>query len=264
MIINSKQPEKGFKRDYGQYQWERSELFAEIVRAFGVICLFSWFFYRSCWAVFPMSLVGVLYWRKRREEKIVSRKKELSLQFQECILSVSASLRAGYSVENSFLESLTDMKLLFGERAMICKELELIQKGLLVHVNLEELLRDLGQRSRTEDIREFSEVFSIAKRSGGSISEIIQSSALLIRNRSMAEEEIRTLLSARKLEQRVMNAMPFGILVYIESSSPGYFTPLYHNLNGIIIMSICLIGYLGAYLLAGRILNQASGGWQEG
>lgn len=247
------------RRDYRQYAFNRRELFTELVKGGGIVAFIAWFFYRSLWAAIPLSVLGIFYVRQRRRTKLQAGKSALLGQFKECILSVAASLRAGYAVENAFLESVEDMKMLFGEEAYICRELDWIRRGLIINIPLEELLLDLAKRSGLEELEDFSEVFSIAKRSGGNLPEIIRSSAELIGERVEAEEEIRTLLAERMLEQKIMNVMPFGILTYIGVSYGGYFDPLYHNLFGTVIMTACLAVYLTAFWLAGRILEGACG-----
>ena len=70
------------------------------------------------------------------------------------------------------------------------------------------------------------------------------------------EEEMETLLSARRLEQRVMNAMPFLIVWYVEAGNPGYFNMLYGNLPGIVLMTVCMGVYLLAYVLSEWIFEK--------
>ena len=148
------------------------------------------------------------------------------------------------------------MKLLYGEQSAIYIELEHIRRGLVINITLEELLADLAERSGSEDIMQFVRVFAIAKKSGGRLPEIIQNTAVLIGRRIDAAQEINTLLSGRQMEQNIMKVMPFGILLYIGSSYPGYFDSLYHNLQGVAIMTVCLIVYLAAYSLGDKILRQ--------
>ena len=57
-------------------------------------------------------------------------------------------------------------------------------------------------------------------------------------------EELHALFAAKKMEQRMMCVIPFGIMLFIGSASKGFFNPLYNNLQGICIMSVCLIVYL--------------------
>lgn len=241
--------------DYKKHTFSRREALAEILKGIFLTFFFSWFFYRSVWALLPLSALGALYVRRRRELRAKEDRDALLGEFKECILSAAASLRAGYAAENAFLESMSDMKLLFGESSLMYRELEWIHRGLVINIPLEELLSDLAQRSGLEEIEEFAEVFAISKHSGGSLPEIIGVSAEVIGRRVEAEEEIRTLLAERMLEQKIMSIMPFGILTYIGISYKGYFDALYHNLFGIAVMTVCLAVYLAALWLADRILE---------
>lgn len=244
------------QRDYSKYRWTIKTLTWEIGKALMVSALLAFFFYRSIWAIIPLSAVGVIFFRLECDKNIKRCREELDHQFKECILSVAASLRAGYAVENAFMESRSDMRLLYGENSYIYEELEIIRRGLVINLTLEELLADFAARSGSEDILQFSQVFSIAKRSGGNLSEIIQTTAAMIGQRMEAKREIATLLSGRQMEQNVMKLMPFGILLYIGSSYPGYFDTLYHNLQGIAVMTLCLALYIAAFIIGDKILQK--------
>lgn len=213
------------------------------------------FFYRSVWAVIPLSFAGVYVYIRIRCDKGRREKEELVSQFRECILAVAASLQAGYSVENAFLECERDMALMFGKDALICTELKLIRRGLHINISLEELLTDFGERSCCEEIVQFGEVFSIAKRSGGNLAEIIDSSSRLIGRKIEIKREINALLGGKKMELMIMKLMPFAILLYIELANPGYFDVLYHNVFGVLVMTACLAAYLGAYIVGEMILK---------
>jgi tight adherence protein B len=121
---------------------------------------------------------------------------------------------------------------------------------------LEELLMDFAVRSGSDDIMQFAQVFAIAKRSAGNLTEIIQTTAVIISQRMDAKQEIRTQLSGRQMEQNIMKLMPFGIIFYIGTSYPGYFDTLYHNWRGVAIMTGCLAVYLAAYVLGDKILHK--------
>lgn len=187
--------------------------------------------------------------------ELVRAREELAIQFRECILSVAASLQAGYSVENAFIECRQDMVLMYGETALICDELDFIRRGLKINISLEELLMDMANRSDCEDIAQFAQIFSLAKRNGGNMSEIIRSSAGQIGKQIELRQEVQMLLGSKKMELTIMKVMPFGILFYINMGNPGYFDSLYHNLMGIGIMTGCLILYLGAYLMGEYIMK---------
>lgn len=239
-----------------KYTWDKKELLVFTCKSVGVVLFLAYFFYRSFWACLPLAVIGVAYFRMLQQKAQAKRGEELILQFKECILSVAASLKAGYAVENAFMESRMDMELLYGKDSLIYRELEQIRRGLVINITLEEQLFQLAQRSTGEEIRQFATIFSIAKRSGGNLSEIIRSSSELIGRRVDARLEMQTMLSGRRMEQNVMKVMPFAVLGYIGISYPGYFDMLYHNWQGVAVMTVCLFIYLAAYGLGEKILHQ--------
>jgi tight adherence protein B len=56
------------------------------------------------------------------------------------------------------------------------------------------------------------------------------------------------------MEANIMKGIPVLILIYLSLSSPGFLSPLYHNVFGVIVMSVLLLFYLGAYLVIERIV----------
>lgn len=243
------------RQDYHKYHWKRGERIRVSLLCVGVTGIFAYFFYRSVWAMIPLSVIGILTFRMTALEKARKAREELAAQFRECILAVATSLQAGYSVENAFLECSQDMVLMYGEEAAICQELKLMKRGLQINVSLEELLTDMAGRSACEDIAQFAQIFALAKRNGGNMAEIIRNSAGQIGSQIELRQEMRMLLGGKKMELAVMKVMPFGILLYIDMGNPGYFDSMYHNFVGILVMTGCLGLYLGAYLLGERIMK---------
>ncbi len=238
------------------YGYSLREWLQDLGKGALVTGVFAFFFYRSLWALPPMALVGWLYLHRSRRHRSRRKNRQLLIQFRECIQAVAASMRAGYAVENAFIDSISDIRSMFGGGCAMERELQQLRQGLGNNVTLEILLQEMGKRSGLEEIQEFAEVFIIAKRSGGSIPMTIDAASTSISRRLEVEEEMETLLSARKLEQRVMNAMPFAIVWYVEVSNPGYFDMLYGNLTGVVLMTVCLGVYLTAYVLSERIFEK--------
>lgn len=227
----------------------------DILAGIGIIAVISFFFYRSVWAMPFLMPIFFLYQRMASADWLRKEQKETAMQFKNAILAVSANQKAGYSVENSFRQAYEDMALLYGKESIICREFYAMISGLGNNMVLETMLYDFGRRSGVEEIKEFAQVFAAAKRSGGNLTEVIGRSASVIEDKAETENEIQVLISARKLEQKIMNIVPFGILLYISVTSKGFFDVLYHNLIGIILMTVCLAVYIGAVLLSRKIVN---------
>lgn len=256
-VIRFSGPENSGPPDYDDYRLSRAETLFCLLQGIGILALFSYVFYRSAVIFFLMIPALLPFLSYRRRSYIKKRKEELTLQFREMMHAVIAGLQAGYSIENAFVQAYGDMRLLYGEHALISEELLLINRELRNNKNLEDILTDLAERAHIPDIRDFAEVFRIAKRSGGDLPGILKNTADLISEKIEVRREIATQISAKKMEQTVMDLVPFGIILYIDATTPGFFDPLYHNMVGVLLMSVLMAVYLAAYLMAEKILNIA-------
>lgn len=241
--------------DYDKYRLSISELLMCSLKSIGVIALFSYVFYRSWIAAIFLLPISFLIIKDTQKDLMEKRKLQLSFEFKEMMNSLIAGLQAGYSVENSFEHAYRDMVLLLGKHSLIVEELSYITKALKNNRNIEELLLDLAKRSHVVDIRDFSEVFTIAKRSGGDLPAMLRNTADIISEKMDMRRKLTTLISSKKFEQSIMNVVPFAIILYIDMSSPGFFNSLYGNVMGIVLMSILLFVYLVAFFLAKKITD---------
>ena len=241
--------------DYRTYKFTVSESILCTVRGVALTGMLAYIFYRSVYAAVLLSPITVLYFRMQKEQKKEKRKACLNLQFKDAMQSVSAALQAGYSMENAVREACHDMENMYGKEGLITRELFYIREGLHNNRTLEELFLQLADRSGLEDIRDFVEVFSIAKRSGGDLPSVIRVCSTTIGDKIETSKEIRTLISSKRLESRIMDVIPCLMILYIDFSSPGFFDVLYESMMGRIIMTVCLMGYLGAILLSEKIMS---------
>lgn len=241
--------------DYSDYRFHAKDHVLYTAEGMALVAAVAYFFYRSwiaCAALLPMLF---LFLKGKRKELARRRRQELSMQFKDLILTVAANQKAGYSIENAFRESYGDMAMLYGDRSVICTELKYIITGLDNNVVLEKLLYSLGARSGLPDVLQFADVFLIAKRNGGNMTEILAKTAAVIEQKAETDKEIQLMISAKKMEQKIMNLVPFLIIFYVGSTSQGFFDVLYHNLIGVIVMTVCLGFYLAAYMMSRRIVD---------
>ena len=52
-----------------------------------------------------------------------------------------------------------------------------------------------------------------------------------------------------------MQVVPFLLVLYLQSTSPGFFDPLYHNIMGYGVMTAMLALYIAATLWSRRIMD---------
>ena len=106
-----------------------------------------------------------------------------------------------------------------------------------------------------EDIRDFADIFQIAKRGGGDLRGIITNTAQIIGGKQEIRREIETVVSEKRFEQQIMRCIPFFIIFYISLTTKGYFESLYHNLFGWMLMTAALAVYIVACRISDRILH---------
>lgn len=243
-------------RDYHAYHYSAREHVYYFIQAMCLVILVGYLFYHSLLSVALIVPFYPVFLKIRARSLLQGQKQELCEQFKETISAVAAALHAGYSIENAWREAYAELVQTYGEHALMVQELQHMLAHLSMNVPLEELLYDFARRSGLEDVAGFCEVFFFAKRSGGDFIGIIRTTAERIGQKIELQRQLETDLAARQLESRIMNVVPLAILLYLHLTSPGYFDLLYGNLEGICIMSVCLVVYLFAYALSERMLQQ--------
>lgn len=239
--------------NYYHYNWKDwAEYALKLILKGIIIC---YLFYDSWNALILLLPLAYIDYHSMKKEKIKNQKRQITLQFKAMIEAMTTSLNAGYSLESAFHSVKKDLQLVYEEKEMIFKEIDIISAGLKRNTPLEELLKDFGERSGVEDIRNFANVVTAAKKSGGNLIRIIQKTVNSISDKLTVEEEIETLITGKKLEQRIMMLMPYGIMFYMRVSNGEFFSVLYHNVPGIFVMTVFLIVIYIADLWARSIME---------
>ena len=220
-----------------------------------IAVLFGRLFYDSWLAVLFLSPMALFWFVHRKTIDSDRNVRIIGIQFRDAMSSALTSMRAGYSAENAFVEAKKDMELLYGKKSLIYSALSRIEKGIRNNVPLEILLIQMGQETKNKDIQDFAAVFAVAKKSGGNMTDIISRTISVISEKMDVEKEIDVLISAKRMEAGIMDMVPFFIIFYISLTSPGFFEPLYHNVFGSILMTLCMGVYIFAYLMSERIVN---------
>ena len=200
-------------------------------------------------AIFPV------YRRNYVRKRISEQKQELLLQFKDGMQSVSVALLSGYSIENAWIEAEKELRDLYGAEAYMVEELRYMNSGIRMNQPVEQLLEQFAMRTGCEDIIGFAEIFRFAKRSGGNFARIIRNTVQRIAEKQEVEREIETILSGKKMEQKIMNVVPVCLLAYLNLTSEEFLEPLYGNLFGACIMTVAFVAYVGAFLLAQKMVE---------
>lgn len=243
------------KKNYWQQDIRRRDYLLAIFAGCVMILTVSYLFYGTYLCAILLSPYFIYFLKSWKKQWIEKRKRVFQMQFKEAMQSLATALNVGYSVENAMKEALKDLQVIYKKEERIVQEFRYMVRQLEVNVTLEKVLWEFSERTKEEDVQTFVTVFVMAKRSGGDMMAIIRNTVQQMSEKADVRREIETIITAKKLEFRVMSAIPFAMICYMKLSFPEFMGMLYGNLTGIVIMTICFLGYITAYEMGKRIVE---------
>ena len=211
-----------------------------------IVCVAAYIFYENILMAFILSPYVYLHYKQRKKERAKKDNNEFCRKFRDGIMSVSFALNVGYSIENAFIQAVEELELIYGRDSDITIKFRYIVVRLGQNENIEDIFMDFIY---------FAEIFRYAKRSGGDLISIIRNTTQIIQQKEEVLSEIDTIISGKRMEQRVMSIIPAAIVVYLKFTAAEFIQPLYGNVYGAVIMTVCLIVYVIADMWAKRIVN---------
>ena len=243
------------KENYGEYHFSGKEWIRFLAESVLLCVVFDYLFYQNKWLLVLSVPTAVIFLKLKKKQMIRERKKNLNYQFRDALNSLSVAVQAGYSVENAVSACARDLERLYPKDTDILKEFHYMESQLKVSVPVEELFLGFAERCCLEDVENFAAVFHTAKRTGGDMNRIIQTSARMLGDKIDVKKEIESTLAAKKAEQTIMSLMPAVIILYLKLTSPDFLSVLYGNPFGICAMTLCLGIYGMSYWLGRKIVD---------
>lgn len=233
----------------------KSEYAFGIGKTVAVCILMSYVFYES-FALTPVFIPIWIFYMKDWVADISKKKEqEFRLQFRDSIQALASALKAGYSVENAIREADRDIGSMYGEETRIRKEYGRMAHQIEMNMPVSSVLEEFAYRTEQEDVENFVNVFTAAKKAGGDSISIIRNAVRIISDKIDTEKEIQTMLASKKLEFDIMCGVPFAVILYMKLTFGEFLEILYGNPAGTAIMSICLAVYIAAYRIGRKIIS---------
>lgn len=223
----------------------------------GIICGFL--FYDALWGtVFTIPYLAYIY-RKLKKDFVAGRKRQLKEEFKNVISGVSGSLQAGYSIENAFLYALSEIKSDETAGKLLEEDLRLLINGMQCGKGLERGLKELGDKSNIEEIKELAYLVKTAGIYGGNLIRLMGQCTRSMTEKSITELEIHTMIASKRLEGKIMSVIPFFIMLYLRLTGVSYIDVLYKTVWGHVFMTICLAGIVLTSISIDKIINSLKG-----
>ena len=234
---------------------DKKEFVKATVEGILVALAISYIFYSDLRVMVFLIPVIVKVYRFSIRLAVQKKQRKFEEEFQMALQSLESQLSVGYSMENAMREVLKDMEMMCGKETMIAGEFRYMVRQLYLNIAIEQILGEFAQRTGLDPVENFVTIFSLAKRSGGDGLRIIKSSVKKIIDQQELRREIATVTTAKRLEFKVMTAVPFGVILYMRLVFPGFMQILYGNLFGVCFMTVCLLAYYAAMRIGYRIVE---------
>ena len=241
--------------NYGHYYMTRKQFLVAAIAGALLIYGAVYLFYHSHSLSFAAAALGLIAPRYRQRSLLLQRKERLKLQFKEALFSLTSSLAAGRSLENAFLSTLDDLKLLYPDaRTELLIEFQIVRFRLDNAEPIEYALRNFADRACIDEITQFVDALAACKRSGGDLLEVMKRTSLIIGEKLGIEQEIAVMVAQKRFEGRIMMAVPFVFLAFLSFAAPDYMAPLYRGVGYLLLTGALLLLMICFWLMA-KMMN---------
>jgi len=190
-------------------------------------------------------LIPTLYVFKKRD----NRKKDFARQLPEALDFIARSMRAGNPFSASLKAVAKEMPDPIGTEFGIT--FDEMNYGL----ELEDALRNLGNRTGSDEMHYFITAVLIQRTTGGNLADVLNKIAAVMRARATTVREIMILSAEMRLSARVLIGLPFIVAAALTLLNPDYLSVLFKNTIGQIIIGIQMLFMLFGYLVMRRMVN---------
>lgn len=192
---------------------------------------------------FAIVIYLVTLWRS------AATRKRLVQQLPTFLDQIIRTMTVGRSFDSALLQAIHDSPPPLS-RALANVEVENALGGDLVAS-----LTDAAQLYRLHELQMITLSLKINQRFGGSIKAMLESIITLIRQRELAERELRALTGETRVSAWVLGIMPSAVAGYMMLQNPGYFDALMKDPNGDAIIYTSLGLQLAGGLIIWRMLR---------
>jgi tight adherence protein B len=171
------------------------------------------------------------------------RLRKFSAQLPDALDTIVRSLRAGHPVPTAIAMVGREMPDPVGS------EFGVVTDEINYGADLETAMRNLYGRVGSEDLPLFVTAVGIQNSTGGNLGEILDNLSGVIRQRFKMRRKVRALASEGRASAMILSALPIGLFVVIQVTSPDFYAAVWHeNLTKI------LLGGGAGWMLVGNLI----------
>ena len=244
------------RTDYNTYRLHGKEavLFFSCGYAGGFFLMMV--FYNDVLLAAAGGLACIFFLPVYKEHLCQKRKQLLEAQFRDFLYAVASSAAAGRQLDRALRDAEQTLRAIYPAESPLCVELAALNRAVREeHGDEGALLADLAERSGSDDIRDFVDIYILCRRLGGDMEAVISNTSKTMAEKMAIRREIRTLTAQKQLEGRIISVMPVLVIMGLNVFSPEYLEVLYTTAAGRVIMTVALAGIAAAFIMTQKLLD---------
>ena len=197
-----------------------------------------------------LGLFGVILWIPRLLLKFLRqrRREKFGDQLEEALVSMSNSLKAGFSIQQA-IESVVKQG-----KQPISIEFKLMMQQSRLGMSLDDALHNMAKRVDVEDFNLVATAIATARITGGDLTGILERLAELIRERMRIQRKVRSLTAQGRLQGLVLGLMPIFLLGVLSLINPKVITEFFTQPMGIALFGCVLVLEFCGYMMIRKIV----------
>jgi tight adherence protein B len=154
--------------------------------------------------------------------------------FPEAIDLMVRALRSGLPISEAIIAAGHEV----GEP--VGAELRLVESGMKVGRDLENLLWETAARIDTPEFRFFIIALSVQRETGGNLAETLANLGDVVRRRRQMAAKVRAMASETRATMIILGGLPIAVILLLMVTSPSYLVPLFHDIRGYFLDGLAL------------------------
>lgn len=162
----------------------------------------------------------------------------LENDFLQAIIIMNNAFKSGKSITQAIYLVTTELK------GPISREFKRIYDELNLGLDVEEVFKRLSMRIPVEEVTYLTASLSIINKTGGNIIRVFDSIEKTLVDKKKLRLELNSLTSGSKIIVRVLFFVPVLFVIFVAILNPSYFTPLFDNPLGILLLVFMSLLYI--------------------
>lgn len=192
-----------------------------------------------------LGIIPLFYARYKRIKRIY----EFETQFPDALDMLTSALRAGLAFTGA-IQVVADES-----PDPVAKEFRILFEENRLGLDMKEALKKMAGRVDSAELRLFVTAVILQRETGGNLSEVLEGTAAVIRDRFRILGDVRSMTAQARLSGLILALLPIAMAIFIMFVAPDYLKGLVADPIGKYLIIMALVLQVVGFLIMRRIVN---------